>query len=256
MKINKKQNLPSWFKLSDYDCYKVMTDDEIVHQLSCRCNAMIVEEFKNERFFEDRLSHGLYVNADSSVMPVQVKSDCDKTHFLSKTSCISPLSVRDIKTIAMHLRETHNIDINGSVDDGLLDSYQHISAMDGISVIFDGFYCKVDILKQDDVIISELLKLIKLWRREIGVPDPTPLIKNSWSVVKDKIISYAIFPLIDLMMWEEATSNKITNGVLAVSLFPDGDYDAINIAQTIKPFVESVLDLGSIEKIEHEISNK
>ncbi|WP_114192486.1 DUF6387 family protein [Edaphovirga cremea] len=256
MRIDKKQNLPDWFKLADYDCYKVMSDEEIVHQLSCRCNAMMVEEYKNENFFEDRLKKGLYVNVDDNVIPIWVRDDYDKSIFLRKSSSISPLSVRDIKFIARDLKENNNIDINDRVDDEFIDSYQHISAMNDISLYFDGFYCKVNLLKQDAIITSELLELIKMWRKDLGIPEPTPLIKNTWPIIKDKIISYAAFPLIDLIMWEKATSNKITNGVLAVSLFPDGDYDSINIAQTIKPFIESILDSKSIDKIEHEISNK
>ncbi|HID8512850.1 TPA: DUF6387 family protein [Serratia marcescens] len=256
MRIDKKQNLPEWFKLADYDCYKVMSDDEIVHQLSCRCNAMMVEEYKNDGFFGDRLKNGIYFNVDDHIIPFWVRDDYDKSMFLSKSSSISPLSVRDVKFIARDLKGNNDIDINDRADDEFMDSYQHISAMSDTSLFFDGFYCKVDILKQDAIIMSEFLTLVKMWRKQLGIPEPIPSIKNGWPVIKDKIISYSVFPLIDLMMWEKATGNKITNGVLAVSLFPDGDYDSINIAQTIKPFIESILDYKSIEKIEHELSNK
>ncbi|WP_434085405.1 DUF6387 family protein, partial [Proteus mirabilis] len=41
MKISNKKDLPKWFNLSDYDCYNIMPDDEIIYQLSCRYNALI-----------------------------------------------------------------------------------------------------------------------------------------------------------------------------------------------------------------------
>lgn len=256
MKISNKKDLPKWFDLSDYDCYKIMPDDEIIYQLFCRYNALIAEEYKKHNvFFTKKISKGVYVYNDN-LTPIWEKNDFDKNLHLSKCNSISPMTIRDARFIFGRVRDETGIIISDQVDEDFNDMYISVSAIDKISVIFDGVFCKVNLMKSDEVILYEMSKLLKIWRDELDIPNDDALIKNGWSVIKDKILSYCIFPLIDLILWEKAMSNKITNGVLAVSLFPNGEYDSINIAQTIKPFAISLLDYKNLEKIEHEISNK
>lgn len=55
MRINKKSDLPKWFKLSDYEIYKDMKDDDMLDQLCCRSNALMVGEFKKDGFFGKKI---------------------------------------------------------------------------------------------------------------------------------------------------------------------------------------------------------
>lgn len=256
MRINKKSDLPKWFSLSDYECYKNMADDELIYQLGCRANAYYTEQNKQVGFFGETLCNGIIKSEHEDVVPFWEKKEHDKKFYLSKSRAISPISVRDLNFMWINLIEKKDIHIDGKVDVDFHDDYQHVSAMDLASVFFDGLFCRINILKHDDIIIDELRVLLKKWRSELHIDEPEPLIKNGWEVIRNKIIDYNAFPMIDLMLWEMATGHKITTGVLAVALFPEGEYDSIQINQTIKKFVVALLDDRTLEKIEHEISNK
>lgn len=256
MRISKKSDLPKWFKLADYEIYKDMKDDDITYQLYCRCNAMLVNEYKGDNFFGEIIRNGIYGNEPEEVTAAWEKVDFDKSLYLSKGSAVSPLSVRDLRFMSQDLASEKNININERTDNDFKDRFLHVSALNTASVFFDGFYCKINIMKHDDIILGELKDLLKSWREKLDFAEPEPLIKNSWDVIRGKIIDYNAIPLIDLMLWEMATGHKITTGVLAVTLFPEGEYDSIQINQTIKKFAMALLDYGTIEKIEHEISTK
>lgn len=258
MRIRSKKQLPSWFNLIDYSCYESMSDDEIIYQLSCRVNAITVEEYKKHDFFVRFINKGMYVfkSEYDGITPVWKKGEIDKSKYLSKSQEVSPLSLRDINFLVKGLNGGGKVNIDGSIKEDFSDMYIHVSAIDPVSVIFDGLYCKVDLLKSDEIILSEFKNLLSKWREELDFPEQVSPIKNSWKIARDKLFSYKAIPFIDLMLWESGTGNKITNGVLAVSLFPDGEYDSVNIAQTIKPFINALMDNRTIEKFEHEISNK
>ncbi|WP_260833688.1 DUF6387 family protein [Yersinia wautersii] len=112
----------------------------------------------------------------------------------------------------------------------------------------------MDLELDDKLIIDSLSRLIPEWRKEMGVLVSEEPVNSSWAVSRAKILDYKIIPLFDLLAWSEKTNNSITNGVLAVTLFPDGEYDSINIAQTIKPFLDKIFNFSSTEKFKREIS--
>ncbi|CDH23231.1 DUF6387 family protein [Xenorhabdus bovienii] len=114
---------------------------------------------------------------------------------------------------------------------------------------------QLDLDVDDSLIIDSVKRLLPIWRKDLGIEPLEKPISSSWEVLRNKILNYKIIPLLDLLIWEKKTKNKITNGVLAVTLYPDGEFDSINIAQTIKPFLEKILSFYSIEKIRREVSN-
>ncbi|MBN3059760.1 DUF6387 family protein [Pectobacterium odoriferum] len=258
MRVNTKEKLPSWFNLSDYDYYMGMSDDDIVYQLSCRCNALITDEYKRDDFFIRKIKNGIYIYTGegdrvSDENRMEIKKENRKC--LSSSSTISLVNVMDIKESVASLRDNHGIDMSEKCN-GFSDLFLHITALDDYPSFNADVLCKISLLKQDEIIISELKNLLKKWRVELGVPEKVPSIKNSWDVIKDKILSYRVFPLIDLMFWEGATSNKISNSVLAVTLFSNGEFGDLAISQTIRPFAKSLLEYETIDKIEHEIYKK
>lgn len=72
-------------------------------------------------------------------------------------------------------------------------------------------------------------------------------VKTSWPVNRQKIISYNAFAFYDLMRWQKATGNKITNSVLAAALYPNGEYGEMAITQTIKDYVEKIFSKKYID---------
>lgn len=132
---------------------------------------------------------------------------------------------------------------------------RHINTIPQEILDNDGsIYVEIDLDLDDKLIIDSLSRLIPEWRKEMGVLVSEEPVNSSWAVSRAKILDYKIIPLFDLLAWSEKTNNSITNGVLAVTLFPDGEYDSINIAQTIKPFLDKIFNFSSTEKFKREIS--
>jgi hypothetical protein len=119
----------------------------------------------------------------------------------------------------------------------------------------DGLLISVDLDNRDDLLIESFSSLLKRWRKELNIPEPRKPIAGGWESIRKKIIEYKIIPLIDLLAWEKSSDSKISLGVLAVALFPDGEKDSIMIAQTIKPFLEKLMSFESLEKIRKDLSN-
>lgn len=253
MKINKKSNLPLWFDLSDYEFFERVDDDEMIYQLGCRANAIMTEEYNYENFFTQRLVSGRYQDITDSCM-VQIDEEYPQSAArISGSRSIYPLTVGDVNHISSFFKSVHDIQLFDN--DSVVPSENHLSAMDDALSVFYGVCCRIDLMKNDEQILYDMKSLLKKWRAELKFNN-SPSIKTSWSVVRDKIILYKAIPLIDLMIWELATENKITDGVLAVTLFPEGEYDAIQIAQTIKPFAKQLSNNDNLEKFESEISMK
>ncbi|PAV01570.1 hypothetical protein CBG25_15920 [Arsenophonus sp. ENCA] len=118
-------------------------------------------------------------------------------------------------------------------------------------------YLKINVNHPDEDLLQELLYLIGSWRKTLNIEDPNKdVVIQSWDVVKAKLIKYKAIPLLDLWMWSDITGNRIKNEVLAVTLYPDGEYGSNNIAQTIEPFLEKIFSFFSMKKFSREILEK
>lgn len=118
----------------------------------------------------------------------------------------------------------------------------------------EDLYLAVNLSVPDDLLIEDFSKLLNTWRAELGVSASKPQISGRWPVIRKKILSYKTIPMIDLLSWALSTNSTITDGVLAVSLFPN-DGDSVAIGQTMKPFARKILDSDFLEKLRREISS-
>lgn len=249
MRINKKSNLPEWFDMENYKAIADFPDDEIVYLIQCRANDILTKRYNKNGYFENDLYYG-----ENHPEGLNKFAKVNGKTRISSSSSISPISLSQINAFKKDLSEI-GIDIN---DEHIKNN--HLSAIEvyGVSITsWPGVVCSIDLLtKQDETIIDELKVLLKKWRSELNFEEHHPLIGSSWEVIKNKVINYNAFAFCDLQMWQMATKNTITSGVLAVTLYPEGQFDSIQIAQTIKPFTEKLFTFETLEKIEREISNK
>lgn len=147
--------------------------------------------------------------------------------------------------------ENNNILESGDENHGLLMARM----TDSISMITDeGLLLTVDLTIPDELLVDDFKKLLPIWRKEIGIESVNIPFNNSWDVIRRKIIDYNVIPYIDLMIWSIDSRCSISQGVLAVSLFPNGEKDVFAIAQTVKPFVDKLMNEESLEKFRREIS--
>lgn len=226
-----------------------LPDDEIAYLILCRANDLLTGRYNKNGYFENDLYYGEnYLEGLNKLVTIN-----DKTR-ISSSSSISPISLNQIGTFKKDLSEI-GIDIN---DEHIKNHHLSAIEMCGVSITsWPGVVCSIDLLtNQDETIIAELKVLLKKWRAELSFEEPLPLINSSWEVIKNKIINYNAFAFCDLHMWQMATKKTITSGVLAVTLYPEGQFDSIQIAQTIKPFMGKLFTFETLEKIEREISNK
>ncbi|MBD2796012.1 hypothetical protein ID856_05595 [Xenorhabdus sp. 18] len=249
MRISKKSDLPKWFNIKNYERIKDLPDDEIAYLITCRINDLMTERFKGKNYFENHVYYGDdFWNCTPEITPIKTKNR------ISSSSSVTPLTINDINTFRNDLLDI-GIDLNSNDEKG-----NHISAYEhfGMSITsWHGVVCSINLLtSQDETIISDLRVLLKKWRAELDFEEKPSLISSSWEVIKPKIINYNIFAFLDLQLWQLATGNSITSGVLSVTLYPEGEYDSIQISQTIKPFSEKLFTSETLEKIEREISHK
>ena len=136
---------------------------------------------------------------------------------------------------------------------GKLSSY----ISDPVSLIMGGeLYVSINLDVPDEILISDMKNLLPKWRSELGIDAEEIQLNNSWSVIRKKIIEYNVLPYIDLHLWSSIKGTSIPGGVLAVSLFPDGDKEQFAIAQTIRPFIDRLMNYESLEKLKREISKE
>ena len=245
MRISRKSDLPKWFKLENYKKFADLDDDMFITQIIVRRNDELTSIYTSDGYFENRLSNGVY--------PLKTP-DCPHKKILVDSKRLS--SGRIFQPISCLSLESINENVEGAIEHDRNDMYSHIDAIVDYP-FFDGdIHCAIRLDTQDDLIISELKKLLPQWRKQLGIELESERIKTSWDIVRNKILSYQAIALRDLLMWQKATGNQITNGVLTVSLYPEGEYDSTNIVQTIKPFVENLFTDMSIEKFDAEISSR
>ncbi|CDM90048.1 DUF6387 family protein [Xenorhabdus bovienii] len=248
MRINKKSDLPKWFDIEKYNKIKTLPDDEIAYLILCRCNDLLAGRYNKEGYFDNVLYCGELCSDDKIIK--RSGNECK----ISSSPSIIPISIGHLNIFKNYL-----FDIGVNIEDEYV-KYNHLSAyeMHNMSITsWSGVVCGIDLLtKQDETIINELRVLLKKWRRELDFEEAPSLLNNSWEIIKSKIINYNVFAFFDLQLWQFATGNSITGGVLSVTLYPEGEYDSTQIAQTIKPFSDKLFTYETLEKIEREISNK
>ncbi|AXD69886.1 hypothetical protein EO05_26010 [Salmonella enterica] len=140
--------------------------------------------------------------------------------------------------------------------DPALDGTLRARLNDSVSIISDdgsSLLLNIDVSTPDEILLSEFKRLIPIWRKELNV-EKSLSISSSWAVVRKKIIDYKVIPYIDLTIWAYANRITIPHGIMSIALFPCGERDLFSIAQTIKPFVETLMAFESLEKLKQEIS--
>lgn len=287
VRIKSKRDLPKEFDLSKYDGLEEMSDKDLFRQLYWRMDwkdgnfdneleTYYLEygkklplfdsdpfgEIKNEissAFYEQhkesedfkkrymdhykdkkRLSTGYGVGVLSRMEVMYLSQESDhKGRRKGKPFCLPDDEVREMLK-------------DDPANHGLMMSH----ASEPVNVIIDGInlFASIDLSVPDEILLGDFKKLLPKWREELGIDVEEIKVTNSWAVIKKKIIEYNVLPYIDLLTWARIKGVTIPGGVLAVSLFPDGDKEQFAIAQTIKPFVDRLMTYESLEKIKREIS--
>ncbi len=286
-KINSKKDLPKEFSLEKYNSLAIMSDKDFFRQLYWRMffndpdwteGAYFIQNGSDSKMPSDSTDpFNEFVSKHPDEFYEQFNGNkeaferfavnSNNSLRISSGDGVRGLSRLDVVALSK-ATDTHGersgkklvIDIeefNFSFMEPGGESHGWISARasDSINKIIDNELCLVvDLNLPDEILIDDLKNLLPMWRKELNVKEVPIEINNSWNIVRRKILEYKIIPYMDLISWSLEQELIIAQGVLAVSLFPDGEKDVFAIVQTVRPFIEKLVSEGSLEKLRREIS--
>ncbi|HBR4700832.1 DUF6387 family protein [Klebsiella pneumoniae] len=278
MKINNKKELPQSFDLKKYDDLETMSDKDLFRQLYWRS-----EDLRNNH--ADVPDYGLQFGAKYPMFDTlgdPFGEMLEERWFIEKQKEYSSKNkpkllslsygegIRPVDRFLVSLISEMNADAGYFKDRPIIidkeTGHELIEQDNGmfwavmrepvnlLNDAIDNVAITIDLNNRDEILIDTFSKLLPLWRRELNIPEPNKPVSGGWESIRKKIIEYKIIPMIDLLSWERTTKNRISLGVLAVALFPDGEKDSIMIAQTVKPFLDKLMTYDSLEKIRKELS--
>jgi hypothetical protein len=94
----------------------------------------------------------------------------------------------------------------------------------------------------DDEIITGLIRLLPLWRKELSIPEKKHLAPKKIGLkTLQKLISNRVIPMLDLLLWGRKFGKEITNPMISLLVFNDDPKDTQAIKESIKPFALEVM---------------
>ena len=136
--------------------------------------------------------------------------------------------------------------------------FASVSAIENKSSEFeDEVVIKVNLASYtDDELLAEFKVLLKDWRCVLDIEEPLASKTRVGNSTIKKIITYKVFPFLDLMLWELINGRKVSNDIASRVLYPD-DGDEImeghQIKDTVRPFVERMVYEDTYSLIMHYI---
>lgn len=247
--MKKNKVIPEWFDLSKYKTLEKLCDKDLFSQLIVRRECYF---YKHNRFLPRYEEYTEYCieKLTSVIRPLNCdyyhrrRMDRKKYSNLQMTENDSARPMRIIDVTQMNDELTAYIYKN-KITRSLRGQKRAVSKVISGRV---NLFIELNLKQPDDIIIEDIKEMLPIWREELGIPSKEIVSNSTWGTVKKKIFDYQIFPIMDLMYFSELSNQKITNKILASEVFRSDEYDATNIMQTIKPFIENLMMDFSIEK--------
>lgn len=119
-------------------------------------------------------------------------------------------------------------------------------------------HLSIDIAKNDNDILDSLAKLLPIWRKELKVSEPEK--RRTWEYIRDRIISYRVIPLFDLLefskLYTKITKKRVSRKTIAFLTYPHGEQDQFGLAQTVLPFLDKIRKESSKFFVEYKINKE
>ncbi|MGK0270711.1 MAG: hypothetical protein ACI88H_001359 [Cocleimonas sp.] len=248
-KVSSTKDLPTWFKLENYDCIANLSNEKLLEQIGYRCFLLrnIESGATKESNFTIPSSQAEWslINRGTVVITDVFIIDEDDEHGISpcmpSTQAVHPLPayraiyfvhqlIKDDRLIASK-DKFKMLDFDLSTEDFDLaePKGKHSIAHMAINLADNS----------DKVILADIKKLLPEWREALKVDEPNKNIYSKSSHYQ-KIVDYKIIPLLDLKIWSLLVRQKIPHRVLTVSLYPNGEKGETELKQTVLPFVDKV----------------
>jgi len=178
---------------------------------------------------------------------------------LSGDESITPFSMGDLASYyRFYLRHKHIVHGHrvSEINNGRI--FSCVSAVeDGSAEFEDEVVIKVNLASfTDDELLAEFKELLKEWRLEMDIDEPQASKTRVGISTIQKILSYKVFPFMDLMLWEIINGRRISNELASRVLYPDDEDEVISgqqVKDTIRPFVEKIINEDSYPMLKHYV---
>ena len=270
-KVSSTKDLPSWFDLKNYQCISKLSIDEIKEQINRRNYLLIGFEFDDPTNKEnvklrfnghqeclswEQIEKGDVIITEhrdlemEELSAAQSKANGYEQHDREVNNLPSSSSISGFPSIQAYYHGKNLLD-NELIQSGDENTYFKSELMLGdLSMInkkfeFGGLSGGAAIFidlenNTDKEIKADLEKLLPAWREALEIDEPEG-IYYSKALDYEKVASYGIIPLLDLMIWEKLTNQKIPLRVLVVALFPRGEKGENELKQTVIPLAMKLI---------------
>lgn len=275
--IKTVHDLPEWFCIDRYRVYAAFPETDLISELEARLS--ILEEIPSyesssdamrsyEEEYEDIKRVGVICPEPEVIDYLDGSLNIDLQELqqlLSKRTkqrsrgvgSVWPMTIRDAYYMGEFAasNEFVRIGTDGRLEPNSAAYDLNISTEYGRGdAVFDDYSVTIDLRNPDELILSDLKKLLPELRKEMGVDSFDGVFKQSTA---KKVLENRLFPYMDLKIWESLEDKKITNSVLAAAIFPEGSIDGSKgeyfIRTTVKSLFNRVSKPGFVESWRYRI---
>lgn len=261
-KLSHVSELPSWFKLENYNDAALLDIGGWHENLLWRkwlkeALSRAPDRFKSEnepKFIEDQMKQ-IMSDPIQKERRISIEIQSPSVEFLTPYTMgalYNELNEQQIETLNIELNREFT-----SLEDLEKSHKEHpwmIAPLINLLPDYDSVPVMVDIHLPDELIIEEFKKWLKDARKTIDTFSKT---KRARQQNFDLWISAGVLPYIDLSIWSETTRTAIPDRVYADAIFPRGDGGEDKVRKTTRPIAENLLDsTGALAFIEGRKSTK
>lgn len=123
------------------------------------------------------------------------------------------------------------------------------STNESVKIYPNKLHLEIDLNARDDQIVSSIEELLPQWRSNLGIPDGKPIKERKGSSHSDISLArrYQCIALLDLMIFEIRTGNKLDNNAKAWLLHPFGVRDGKMLLESDIPFLFKLLSKNYVK---------
>lgn len=256
--MKSSQKIPDWFELDNYDSLNQLENTDLAFQLATRITLsqnqfpLSREDLKLSKLCQEKVvitiddSFGGEEPAPSA-SSLENKNKIDSKPRLKSfdqfrlpmSRSIVPLSVLMAKYQGKVAYSSYPKDTDRNPYEAYEELICSFDLVFGNTSFIPGpipFNLTIDLTSDDETILKELKALLPAIRESLNAPDPG----ISYSIIQKKVLNYRAIPYLDIIIWSKQNNLKITDEIIASTLFPEGHRDAYFIRSTLKKFLIKV----------------
>jgi hypothetical protein len=261
-KVQSTKDLPKWFKLDNYEILKNLEPDDLKVQLSHRTYLLESEHWEYDEVcqWEQIQSEDiLLVHHDDPWENEQNRTSGFNEHInisvlREKYALAYTLSINGFDSLSAfnHGQDLMQNNLIFPSEDNMTDLVKHEVLLGDVDLISNKLIpesnkepscvsIRINLADfMDKEIKNDLNVLLPKWREQLNIPEPDDVFLSKPSD-HNKILSYKIIPLIDLMIWAKQNKTQIAHSIYTVALYPYGEKGETEFKQTIIPFFKKII---------------